>query len=95
MYVKLVKGVSYSFKRSPGMKSFTSMHNIFSGLAAGFEATFIVSKYWKFSKYVYMIGSNKRLEVCIWLKISDKLINIRISISSSEKEGNNKFRLSF
>ena len=39
---KLVNGVSYSFKRSPGMKSFTSMHNIFNGLAAGFEATFIV-----------------------------------------------------
>ena len=82
------------------MKSFTSMHNIFSGLAAGFEATFIVRyileiySYYACMHVIYSIGSNKRLEVCIWLKVSEKLIYIRISISSSEKEGNNKLRLS-
>lgn len=90
---KLVNGSSYAFKKSPGMKSFTAMHNIFTGLSAGFEATFIVIN----SKSIFfeqiLIGSNQRLEICIWIKISIELVNIRISLSSIEEEGNHKFRI--
>ena len=39
---KIVKTASYSYKFAPGMKSFGSMHNLYKGLSAGFEATFIV-----------------------------------------------------
>lgn len=65
----IVNGSSYAFKKSPGMKSFTAMHNIFTGLSAGFEATFIVINWESIYKQI-KIGSNQRLEICIWTKIS-------------------------